>query len=81
MKELKVEDDISLKVMPVLPALNCALLEAQKSFPEEGICPNTLVKHNFQELYKVDQSPSLTAASQDGLKETASSGQISVQWF
>ncbi|KAK2498555.1 hypothetical protein MC885_010000, partial [Smutsia gigantea] len=77
LKDLKVEDDISLKVMPVLPALNCALLEAQKSFTEEGICPNTLVKHSLQELYKVDQSPSLTAASQDGLKETASSGQLS----
>ncbi|XP_073085506.1 protein TASOR 2 isoform X2 [Manis javanica] len=77
LKDLKVEDDISLKVMPVLPALHCALLEAQKSFTEEGICPNTLLKHNFQELYKVDQSPSLTAASQDGLKETASTGQLS----
>ncbi|KAI5931384.1 Protein TASOR 2 [Manis javanica] len=76
-KDLKVEDDFSLKVMPVLPALNCALLEAQKSFTEEGICPNTFVKHNFQELYKVDQSPSLTAASQDGLQETASTGQLS----
>ena len=30
--DLKVEDNISLKVVPVLPALNCALLEAKKSF-------------------------------------------------
>ncbi|XP_043417342.1 protein TASOR 2 isoform X5 [Prionailurus bengalensis] len=77
LKELKVEDDISSKVTPVLPALNCALLEAKKSFTEEGICPNTLVKRSFQELYKVDKSPSLTAASQDGIKETAFFGQLS----
>ncbi|XP_059953550.1 protein TASOR 2 isoform X4 [Mesoplodon densirostris] len=77
LKDLKVEDDISLKVVPVLPALNCALLEAKKSFPEKGICLNTLVKHNFQELYKVDKSPSLTAASQDGIKETAFFGKVS----
>lgn len=74
---MKVEDDISSKVTPVLPALNCALLEAKKSFTEEGICPNTLVKRSFQELYKVDKSPSLTAASQDGIKETAFFGQLS----
>ncbi|XP_066886291.1 protein TASOR 2 isoform X10 [Kogia breviceps] len=77
LKGLKVEDDISLKVVPVLPALNCALLEAKKSFSEKGICLNTLVKHNFQELYKVDKSPSLTAASQDGIKETAFFGKVS----
>ncbi|XP_047723567.1 protein TASOR 2 isoform X2 [Prionailurus viverrinus] len=77
LKELKVEDDISSKVTPVLPALNCALLEAKKSFTEEGICPNTLVKRSFQELYKVDKSPSLTTASQDGIKETAFFGQLS----
>ncbi|XP_040307464.1 protein TASOR 2 isoform X5 [Herpailurus yagouaroundi] len=77
LKELKVEDDISSKVTPVLPALNCALLEAKKSFTEEGICPNTLVKRSFQELYKVDKSPSLTAASQDGIKETAFFSQLS----
>ncbi|KAM6216218.1 protein TASOR 2 [Rhynchocyon petersi] len=71
MKDLNVEDSISLKVIPILPALNCALLEAKKSFTEEGIRPNTLVKHNFQELYKLDKSPLLTAASQDGIKETA----------
>lgn len=74
---MKVEDDISLKVIPILPALNCALLEAKKSFTEEGICPNTLVKHNFQELYKVDKSPSLTASSQDGIKETSFFGKLS----
>ncbi|KAB0394110.1 hypothetical protein E2I00_017438, partial [Balaenoptera physalus] len=77
LKDLKVEDDISLKVVPILPALNCALLEAKKSFSEKGICLNTLVKHNFQELYKVDKSPSLTAASQDGIKETAFFGKVS----
>ncbi|XP_028350653.1 protein TASOR 2 isoform X4 [Physeter macrocephalus] len=77
LKGLKVEDDISLKVVPVLPALNCALLEAKKSFSEKEICLNTLVKHNFQELYKVDKSPSLTAASQDGIKETAFFGKVS----
>nr|XP_044618243.1 protein TASOR 2 isoform X5 [Equus asinus] len=77
LKDLKVEDDISLKVIPILPALNCALLEAKKSFTEEGICPNTLVKHNFQELYKVDKSPSLTASSQDGIKETSFFGKLS----
>jgi len=77
LKELKGEDDISLKVTPILPALNCALLEAKKSFTEEGVCPNTLVKHSFQELYKVDKGPSLTAASQDGIQETAFFGQLS----
>ncbi|XP_059861973.1 protein TASOR 2 isoform X3 [Delphinus delphis] len=77
LKDLKVEDDISLKVVPILPALNCALLEAKKSFSEKGICLNTLVKHNLQELYKVDKSPSLTAASQDGIKETAFFGKVS----
>ncbi|XP_058388344.1 protein TASOR 2 isoform X1 [Diceros bicornis minor] len=76
LKDLKVEDDVSLKVIPILPALNCALLEAKKSFTEEGICPNTLVKHNFQELYKVDKSPSL-AASQEGIKDTAFFGKLS----
>ncbi|XP_006891942.1 PREDICTED: protein FAM208B [Elephantulus edwardii] len=70
MKDLNIEDSISLKVIPILPALNCALLEAKKSFTEEGIRPNTLVKHNFQALYKADKSPSLTAASQDEIKET-----------
>ncbi|XP_073736054.1 protein TASOR 2 isoform X3 [Callorhinus ursinus] len=77
LKELKGEDDISSKVTPILPALNCALLEAKKSFTEEGVCPNTLVKHGFQELYKVDQGPSLTATSQDGIQETAFFGQLS----
>ncbi|XP_034877609.1 protein TASOR 2 isoform X2 [Mirounga leonina] len=77
LKELKGEDDISLKVTPILPALNCALLEAKKSFTEEGVCPNILVKHSFQELYKVDKGSSLTAASQDGIQETAFFGQLS----
>ena len=75
--DLKVEDDISLKVVPVLPALNCALLEAKKSFSEKGISLNTLVKHNFQDLSKVNKSPPVTAASQDGFKETGFSGQVS----
>ncbi|XP_040104769.1 protein TASOR 2 isoform X7 [Oryx dammah] len=75
--DLKVEDDISLKVVPVLPALNCALLEAKKSFSEKGISLNTLVKHNFQDLSKVNKSPPVTAASQDGFKETSFSGQVS----
>ncbi|XP_006041789.3 protein TASOR 2 isoform X5 [Bubalus bubalis] len=74
--DLKVEDNISLKVVPVLPALNCALLEAKKSFSEKGISLNTLVKHNFQDLSKVNKSPPLTAASQDGFKETGFSGQV-----
>ncbi|XP_045713805.1 protein TASOR 2 isoform X2 [Phyllostomus hastatus] len=76
LKDLKVEDDISLKVVPILPALNCALLEAKKSFTEEGICLNTLVKHNFQEFCKMERSP-LTTTSQDGMKETAFSGRLS----
>ncbi|XP_049738013.1 protein TASOR 2 isoform X2 [Elephas maximus indicus] len=77
MKDLKIEDTISLKVTPILPTLHCALLAAKKSFTEEGIRPNTLVKQNFQELYKVDKSPSLAAASQDGIKETAFFGKLS----
>ncbi|XP_042636163.1 protein TASOR 2 [Orycteropus afer afer] len=76
-KDLKAEDGISLKVIPILPALNCALLEAKKSLTEEGIHPSTLVKHSFQEFYKVDKSPSLTAASQDGIKGTAFFGTLS----
>ncbi|KAM5285988.1 protein TASOR 2 isoform 1-T1 [Hipposideros larvatus] len=75
--DLTVEDNISLKVMPILPALNCALLEAKKSFTEEAICPNILVKRSFQEFYKMDRNPSLTAASQDGMKETAFFGKLS----
>lgn len=73
---MKVEDDISLKVIPILPALNCALLEARKSCTEEGICLNTLVKHNFQELCKMERNP-LTTSSQDGVKETALFGKMS----
>ncbi|XP_024436393.2 protein TASOR 2 isoform X2 [Desmodus rotundus] len=76
LKDLKVEDDISLKVVPILPALNCALLEAKKSLTEEGICLNTLVKHNFQEFCKMERSP-LTTTSQDGMKETAFFGRLS----
>uniref|UniRef100_A0A7N5JJH4 Transcription activation suppressor family member 2 n=1 Tax=Ailuropoda melanoleuca TaxID=9646 RepID=A0A7N5JJH4_AILME len=76
LKESKGEDDISSKVTPVLPALSCALLEAKKSFTEE-VCPNTLVKRSFQELYKVDKGPSLIAASQNGIQETAFFGQLS----
>lgn len=75
-KDLKIEDDISLKVIPLLPALNCALLEAKKALPEEGTHPNTLVKHNFQELYRVDKSPSLTVP-RDGMKKTAFFGKSS----
>ncbi|XP_066135639.1 protein TASOR 2 isoform X2 [Saccopteryx bilineata] len=75
LKDLKVEDDISLKAMPILPALNCALLEAKKSFTE-GVCLNTLVKHNFQELYKMERRP-LKTTSQDGIKETALFGKLS----
>ncbi|XP_032737546.1 protein TASOR 2 isoform X1 [Lontra canadensis] len=77
LKELKGEDDISSKVTPIIPALNCALLEAKKSFTEEGVCPNTLVKRSFQELCKADKGPPLTAASQDGIQETAFFGQLS----
>lgn len=62
---MKVKDDISLKVTPVLPALTRALLEAKKSCTEEGICPNSLVKQSLQELCKVDKSPSLATAPQD----------------
>lgn len=69
-KDLKVEDDISLKVIPIIHALSCALLEAKKSFPEKGIPPNVLVKHSFQDLYKVDKSLSLMAP-QDGVRDTA----------
>ncbi|XP_073912826.1 protein TASOR 2 isoform X3 [Castor canadensis] len=69
-KDLKGEDDISLKVAPILPALNCALIEAKKSLSEEGTRPNTLVKRNFQAVYKADKSLSLTAAPQEGMKET-----------
>ena len=54
--DLKVEDDISLKVVPVLPALNCALLEAKKSFSEKGISLNT--------FFKVSLCPILNGTSQ-----------------
>ncbi|XP_008050535.1 protein FAM208B [Carlito syrichta] len=75
-KDLNVEDDISMKVIPVLPALNCALVEAKQSLHEEGTHPSTLVKHHFQELSKVDRSPALTASPQDGTKETAFLGKL-----
>lgn len=75
-KDLKVEDNISLKVIPILPALGCALLEAKKSLPEKGIPPNILVKHSFQDLYKVDKSLSLMAP-QDTMKDTAFTGKLS----
>ncbi|XP_076795524.1 protein TASOR 2 isoform X3 [Arvicanthis niloticus] len=75
-KDLKIEDGISLKVIPILPALSYALLEAKKSLSEEGIPPNILVKHSFQELYKVDKSLSLMAPPQDGVKDTASTGKL-----
>ncbi|XP_028625735.1 protein FAM208B isoform X2 [Grammomys surdaster] len=75
-KDLKVEDGISLKVIPILPALSYALLEAKKSLCEERIPPNILVKHSFQELYKVDKSLSLMAPLQDGVKDTASTGKL-----
>uniref|UniRef100_A0A8C5KX66 Transcription activation suppressor family member 2 n=1 Tax=Jaculus jaculus TaxID=51337 RepID=A0A8C5KX66_JACJA len=68
-QDLKIEDDISLKVIPILPAFNCALLEAKKSLSEERTPPNMLVKHNFQELYKMDKSLSLMAAPWDAVKE------------
>ncbi|XP_012520382.1 PREDICTED: protein FAM208B [Propithecus coquereli] len=76
-KDLKVEDDISIRVIPILPTLNCALQEAKKSFPEEATRPNTLVKHHFQELCKVDRSTSLTTAPQGGVKETSFFGKLS----
>ncbi|CAO2595078.1 Protein TASOR 2, partial [Lemmus lemmus] len=68
-KDLKVEDGISLKVIPIIPTLSCALLEAKKSLPEKGIPPNVLVKHSFQDLYKVDKSLSLVAP-QNGVRDT-----------
>ncbi|XP_027628276.1 protein FAM208B isoform X3 [Tupaia chinensis] len=76
-KDSKGEDDISLKVIPILPALNGALVEAKKLLSEDGSCPNTLVKQSFQELYKVDRSPLLAATSQDEIKETSFFGKLS----
>ncbi|KAM5235391.1 protein TASOR 2 [Ctenodactylus gundi] len=68
-KDSKIEDDISLKVIPILPALNCALIKAKKLLPEEGIHLNTLVKRHLQKLYKKDGSLPLNSASQDEMKE------------
>lgn len=73
---MKVEDGLSLKVVPILPALSYALLEAKKSLSEEGIPPNILVKHSFQELYKADRSLSLMAPPSDGVRDTASTGSL-----
>ncbi|XP_052013335.1 protein TASOR 2 isoform X4 [Apodemus sylvaticus] len=75
-KDLKVEDGLSLKVVPILPALSYALLEAKKSLSEEGIPPNILVKHSFQELYKADRSLSLMAPPSDGVRDAASTGSL-----
>ncbi|KAK2105497.1 Protein TASOR 2 [Saguinus oedipus] len=75
-KDLKVEEDISVKMIPILPALNCALLETKKSLPEERIHPNKLVKHHFQELYKADRSPSLTVAAQEKMKDPSFLGKL-----
>ncbi|XP_012658764.2 protein FAM208B isoform X3 [Otolemur garnettii] len=75
-KDAKAEDDISMKVIPVLHTLNYALLEAKKSLPKEGARPNALVKYHFQEQCKVDRGPSLTAP-QGGIKEMAFPGTLS----
>ncbi|XP_051007394.1 protein TASOR 2 [Acomys russatus] len=76
-KDLKVEDGISLKVIPILPALSYALQEAKKSLAEEGIPPNILIKHSFEDLCKVDKSLSLLAPPLDGMKDAAFIGKFS----
>ncbi|XP_069846641.1 protein TASOR 2 isoform X2 [Dipodomys merriami] len=75
-KDWNVEDDMSLKVVPIIPALNCALLEAKKSLPEERTHPKTLVQSNLQALSRADNSLSLTAVPHDGVKETVSVGKL-----
>ncbi|XP_028933565.1 protein TASOR 2 isoform X3 [Ornithorhynchus anatinus] len=64
--ELTCEDEeegISRRVMPILPALQYALLVAKKPSVEEGIQLNTAVKHHFHEFTKLERSSSM--ASQD----------------
>ncbi|KAM8982113.1 protein TASOR 2 isoform X1 [Sarcophilus harrisii] len=58
-KESKGEDDISMRVVPILPSLHYALLEAKKFLSEEEIHPNVLVKHHFQEFAKQNKNSSL----------------------
>ncbi|XP_074125525.1 protein TASOR 2 isoform X1 [Sminthopsis crassicaudata] len=58
-KESKCEDDISVRVVPILPTLHYALLEAKKFLSEEEIHPNVLVKHHFQEFAKQNKNSSL----------------------
>ncbi|KAM4828763.1 protein TASOR 2 isoform 2-T2 [Thomomys bottae] len=79
-KDWKVEDDMSLKVIPIIPALNCALIEAKKSLPEERTHPQTLVQCNLQALSRTDNSLSLTAVPQDGMKETVSVGKLPIDF-
>ncbi|XP_048223967.1 protein TASOR 2 [Perognathus longimembris pacificus] len=79
-KDWKVGDDLSSKVIPIIPALNCALLEAKKSLLEERTHPNTLVQCSLQARSRADSSLSLMAVPQDGVKETGSFGKLPIDF-
>ncbi|XP_068950374.1 protein TASOR 2 [Petaurus breviceps papuanus] len=66
-KESKCEDDISVRVVPILPTLHYALLEAKKFLSEEEVHPNVLVKHHFQEFAKLNKNSLLS--SQNSFEE------------
>ncbi|XP_072510323.1 protein TASOR 2 isoform X3 [Notamacropus eugenii] len=66
-KESKCEDDISVRVVPILPTLHYALLEAKKFLSEEEVHPNVLVKHHFQQFVKLNKNSSLS--SQNSFEE------------
>uniref|UniRef100_F7B3T1 Transcription activation suppressor family member 2 n=1 Tax=Monodelphis domestica TaxID=13616 RepID=F7B3T1_MONDO len=59
-KEPKCEDDISGRVVHILPTLHYALLEAKKFLSEEEMHPNVLVKHHLQEISKLKKNSSLS---------------------
>ncbi|XP_020829360.1 protein TASOR 2 isoform X1 [Phascolarctos cinereus] len=65
-KESKCEEDISVRVVPILPTLHYALLEAKKFLSEEEIHPNVLVKHHFQEFAKLNKNSSLSSQNSFG---------------
>ncbi|XP_074051010.1 protein TASOR 2 isoform X2 [Macrotis lagotis] len=60
-KESKCEDDVSVRVVPILPTLHHALLEARKFLSTEEVYPSKLVKHHFQEFAKLNKHSSLSS--------------------
>ncbi|XP_067391074.1 LOW QUALITY PROTEIN: protein TASOR 2 [Emydura macquarii macquarii] len=69
-QELNCENErneISLKVISILPGLRHAIQEATKCPPEEGIHSSILVKQYFQEFAQLDKNSSATSGKNDNL--------------